>query len=279
MILFNEPEERIPKPPKKPKKKPIKNIEDNTNCEIVERTIANEFEDQIEDLYSISQARYPRNEIKFSPSQLCQCNRAIFYVNCNAQADTQEQQIGWRGRIPRNGEGIHEAYQKDLKLMPKKLAENNLPCRFKMLEVEKVLRRTFDIEGAKVTLSGRCDGLMVDTETGAMLVWEFKTKDKLSNLTKIKDPSPYIEQCIAYAAVLEVYDIIIQIESLQKPQWGRIDSKDMKYFHVEITKDQVDKMLARLAKIVRAVEAGIPPAKQPDKCLFCGYKDVCRKDG
>jgi CRISPR/Cas system-associated exonuclease Cas4 (RecB family) len=120
---------------------------------------------------------------------------------------------------------------------------------------------------------------MVDTETGAQIVWEFKTKDKLSNLAKIKEPSCYIDQCIAYAAVLEIYDIIIQIESLQKPQWGRVDSKDMKYFHVIITREQVDKMLARLAEIVRAVEAGKPPAKQIDKCTFCSYKEACRKDG
>jgi CRISPR/Cas system-associated exonuclease Cas4 (RecB family) len=279
MNLFNEPEPRTPKAPKKPRSNPVVNVEDNAPCETMDRTLADEFEDQIENLYSLPQVRYPRNEIKFSPSQLAQCNRAIFYANSNAKADPHEPQVGWRSRIPRNGEGVHECCQKDLRVMHKKLTDNNFPCRFKMVETEKVLRRTFNVDGAKVTLSGRCDGILVDTETGQMIVWEYKTKDKLSNLTKIKDPSCYILQCIAYAAVLDIYDVIIHIETLQKPSWGRVDAKDTKYFHVQVTRKQCQEMLERLAKIVRAVEAGIPPKREPDKCLFCSYKTVCKGEG
>ena len=278
-LLFNDPGERKPSPPKKPRTKPADSQQENSPCEKMKRTLADEFEDQIEDLYSIPQVRYPRNEIKFSPSQLSQCDRAIFYANSNAKADPPTPQVGWKNRVPRNGEGIHECTQKDLKVMHTKLKDANLPCRFKMQEVEKVLRRTFDVDGTAVTFNGRCDGILLDMETGQLVVWEFKTKDKLANLTKIKDSSPYIHQCIAYATVLDIYDVILHVETLQKPQWSRDDAKDTKYFHVQVTREQCEDLLKRLAKIVRAVEAKIPPKKEPEKCMFCLYKNVCREDG
>ena len=165
-----------------------------------------------------------------------------------------------------------------MKVMHTKLKDNKLPCRFKLLEVEKVLRKTFVVDGTPVTISGRLDALLLDTHTSEIIIWEYKTKDKLSGLTKIKDATPYLMQCISYAAVLEIYSCILQIESLQKPAWGRIDAKDSKYFHVQVTPEQVEALLNRLAIIVRAVIANKPPAKQVDKCLFCSYKTTCRKD-
>lgn len=282
-MLFNDPTPRTPKAPKTSSKttksKAVAVAKEYLESKPKERTLADEFEDQIEMLYSIPQTRYPRKEVKFSPSQLGQCDRELFYVNSNAPADLQEPVVGWKARIPRNGEGIHECTQKDLKVMHTKLKENGLPCRFKMQETERALRREFDVDNTRVVISGRCDGILLDQLTGQLVVWEFKTKDKLTNLTKIKDPSPYILQCIAYAAVLEIYDVILQIETLQKPQWSRDDARDMKYFLVQVNPEQCDQLLHRLAKIVRAVEAGVPPAKEMDKCMFCSYKNVCREDG
>ena len=168
--------------------------------------------------------------------------------------------------------------QADMRLMHAKLTEHNLPCRFKLLDTEKVLRKTFDVDGTPVTISGRLDALLLDTQTSEIIIWEYKTKDKLSNLAKIKDATPYMMQCISYAAVLEIYSCILQIESLQKPAWGRVDSKDSKYFYVQVTPEQVAQLLHRLASIVKAVEAKKPPKKQPDLCMFCQYKNTCRKD-
>ena len=244
-----------------------------------ERTLADEFQDQIEALYSIPQKTWPRKEIKFSPSQLGKCGRELFYLNTNAQQDAPKPVTPWKGRVPRNGEGVHQVTQKDYLEMHKKLAENNMPVRFVMKEVEKVLRREFVVDGSKVLISGRCDGILLDTKTGQLIVWEKKTKDKSSNLTKIKDPSDYILQCIAYAAVLEIYDVILEVESLQKPQWSRDDAQDTKYFHVQVTKEQVDKLLHRLAKIVKSVETGVVPPKETDKCMFCSFKTRCQGDG
>jgi CRISPR/Cas system-associated exonuclease Cas4 (RecB family) len=241
--------------------------------------LADDFEDQIEMFYSLPKIKYPRKEIKFSPSQLGLCGRELFYLNSGAEADPHEPIVGWKARIPRNGEGVHEVRQKDLLTMPKQLNDNGLLCRFQMRETEKVLRRSFDVDGTIVTFSGRVDGILLDVETGQLVIWEFKTKDKASGLSKVKDPSPYIMQCIAYAAVLEIYDVILHVESLQKPQWSRDDAKDTKYFHVQVSKEQCDELLQRLAGIVRAIETGIPPAREFEKCRFCSYKNACREDG
>lgn len=244
-----------------------------------ERTLADEFQDQVDALYSIPQKPWPRKEVKFSPSQLGKCGRELFYLNTNAQADPPKPVTPWKGRVPRNGEGVHNATQKDYSEMHIKLANNGMPCRFKMQQVEQVLRREFMVDGSKVVLSGRCDGILLDTETGQLIVWEKKTKDKSSNLTKIKDPSAYILQCIAYATVLGIYDVILEVESLQKPQWSKDEAQDTKYFHVQVTREQCDELLHRLAGIVKSIETGVLPQKELDKCMFCSYKNICQGDG
>lgn len=273
-MFFTDPTERSVTKPKKAKERSVEPIEEKP------RTPADDFHDQIEMLYSIPQKNWPRKEVKFSPSQLGKCARELYYLNTNAPLDPPQPVTPWKARLPRNGEGVHQATQRDYLEMHKKLQEAGLDWRFKMIEVEKPLRGEFKVNGFKVVISGRCDGILQDRLTGDLFVYEKKTKDKASNLTKIKEPQPeHILQGIAYALALKIPRVIFEIESLQKPQWSRDDGVDQKHFFVQVTDEQCDELLERLAGIVRAIEKVEVPPKELDRCTFCNYKEVCASDG
>lgn len=269
-IYFNEQEENQDlKKAKRPKQEVV----------VPERTVADDFHDQVEIFYSLPRKPWPRKEVKFSPSQLGKCDRELYYMNIEAPVDPQELLIPWRARIPRNGTGVHEVTQNDYKEMKAKLEAAGYPCRFVFTDFERIGRRVYNVDGAKVVISGRCDGVMLDTESGEHLLWEKKCKDKRSNWTKMKEPQEeHILQAIAYYLLFGIRECVFEIEVLQKPQWSKINETDIKYFYHETTDEEAQGLLKRLANIVAAVEAGEPPKRQPDKCMFCPYKNHCRED-
>lgn len=261
----------------KPKRRSPRFIEEEK--EIVERTIADEFHDQVELFYSIPRKVYPRTEIKFSPSMVNKCSRELFYQNTNAPSDVAPKVVPWKARVPRNGEGVHQVTQTDYLKMDQVLADAGLPCRFKMLEVEKTGRKEFDVNGIKVVLSGRCDGVLIDLDDGTKIIYEKKTKDKMSNMKKIKEPQDdHKAQAICYSLLFDTPRCIFEYEALQKPKWSDDDGEDQRHFFFESNEDLEEELLYRLAEIVQSIEAGTPPDREYGKCGFCPYKEKCGKD-
>lgn len=242
------------------------------------RTPADDFHDQIELLYSLPREVYPRKEVRFSPSGVTKCARELYYMNTDAVVDEYQIITPWKQRLPRNGEGVHEITQKHYLKMHKKLLDAGVDCLFKMEKAEIIGRKEFDVDGTKIVLSGRCDGCLID-RNGVRYIWEKKTKDKMKNFKKIKEPQDdHKAQVVCYSLIFGIPRTIFEIESLEKPAWNKDSESDIKHFYFESTEEMEQELLHRLATIVRAIEAKKPPAPEHDKCMFCCYKEQCRKD-
>lgn len=243
------------------------------------RTPADDFHDQVEKFYSLPREQYPRFEVKFSPSGVTKCARELYYMNTGAHQDEQMNITPWKVRLPRNGEGAHIVTQKDYLEMHKKLFKAGIQYQFKMEKTEVTSKKTFDVDGVKVTLSGRCDGILT-TENGIQYIWEKKTKDKMKNLKKLKEPQDdHKAQVVCYSLLFKIPRTIFEIESLQKPDWNKDEEEDQKHFYFESTPEMEQALLKRLASIVKMIEAKKLPSPEYDKCMFCSYKTQCRNDG
>ena len=265
-LLFNEPGERSSKIPRK-------SVEPERP-----RTIADDFHDQIEDLYSIPQEYWPRKEVRFSPSMVAKCERELYYLNVDAEKDPPQPAVPWKNRLPRNGEGVHQVTQKDYLAMPDKMKKHGKTYNFKMLQTEVIGRKVFEVDGVMVVISGRCDGILLHRD-GRRFIWEKKTKDKRKNLQKIKEPQDdHKQQVVAYSLIFDIPGTIFEYEALEKPPWMKDVSDDMKHFYVESTSEMEQKLLTRLAGIVKAIESKQVPPKDLYKCMFCSYKELCAKE-
>lgn len=268
--LFNEPDKLM-----------SKKAEDIISEDLT-RTPADEFHAQVEDFYKINRRRTLRNgDIRFSPSGVTKCGRELYYYNLDTPADEENIKVTpWKQRIPRNGEGIHQVTQNDYLEMHDIMTGAGVPFKFRMLEVEKTARKEFDVNGVKVVISGRCDGILQDIETGLLYIWEKKTKDKYANFKKVTEPTDANKaQAVCYSLLFEIPRIIFEYESLQKPRWTKDEEKDQKHFYFEVTKNMEEDLLKDLAEIAQAIDEKTPPYRELDKCMFCHYKTQCKIDG
>lgn len=253
-----------------------------------DQTLADEFAAQVEAFYSLPRPAHERKEIVFSPSGVCKSLRELYYINTNAPQD-EEPLVAWRERLARNGTGVHEVTQQDYMEMERRLNKAGIPTKFRFLEAEIKGERSYMVGKYKVKLRGRSDGkigvLDDDGNVTEVIGWEKKTKDKRKNINKIlKDGQPQEEhrqQAVAYFLIFGIRKWIFEYESLQKPDWSDTEPEkpDIKHFYVEVSDEEAKALLIRLAKVVKAIEEGVVPPCEPEKCGFCRYKNQCLKDG
>jgi CRISPR/Cas system-associated exonuclease Cas4 (RecB family) len=225
------------------------------------------------------QKRPKRNgDIRFSPSGVTKCGRELYYYNLD-YATEETRLTPWKQRVPRNGEGGHIVTQEDYMKMHSIMTEAGVSCKFKMVATEIIARKEFDVDGVKVVINGRCDGVLED-ENGVKYIWEKKTKDKMTNFKKVKEPTEAnYGQAVCYSLIFGIPRTIFEYESLQKPKWSEDDAIDQKHFYFEVTPDMEKDLLTDLAEIAEAIEKRVPPPTEPEKCMFCSYKKQCAQDG
>lgn len=253
-----------------------------------DQSLAELFNKQVEAFYSLPDKREPRTEVYFTPSGVTKCLRELYYENTNAPRD-ETPEVPWKKRVPRNGTGVHEVFQRDLAKMEERLKEAGHPVFFRFLEAEIKAERSFKVGDVVVKLKGRADGQLglLDDEGNVVKVvgFEFKTKDKRKNLNKIlKAGQPQFEhqmQATAYYLIFGISDWIFSYESLQKPDWSddNPEKPDLIHFYFKVNPIEARNLLKRLAKVVEAVEKSEPPEPELDKCSFCPFKNQCAKDG
>ena len=251
-------------------------------------SLAANFSAQVDAYYALPRKRSPRTEIVFSPSGVTKCARELYYMHTDAPQD-DEPRIPWRERLPRNGEAVHTATQRDYLEMEQKLRAAGLPVKFRFLEAEISGERSYVVDGYKVTIRGRCDGRIGVLDAGGSvieeIIWEKKTKDgrtKLNKIAKSGQPQPeHRSQAVAYALIFGVKKYLFEYESLQKPDWGDIypDKPDQFHVLVEISREEALLLLQRLSGVVEQIESRTLPEPELGRCGFCVFHGQCSLDG
>lgn len=259
-----------------------------------DQTLAALWKAQVDAFDSIPQHYPERTRVKFSPSGSTKCLRELYYANMNAPQDT-EPSNPWKRRMARNGTAFHDGIQKDYSRMAGKLKELGLDVYFEPVEWEltgeKTISVNLDGKSYDVVLSGRCDGMLRYIgevipgiiEHGEVILLEFKSKDKLTNLKKVAKlgaQDDHKAQVISYSLIWGIDTSIIHYEALQKPKWSEpADALDWSVWQYKVSEMDKRTLLRRLATVVKHVEEGTLPPAETSKCAFCPFKGQCAKDG
>lgn len=261
---------------------------------VQDQTVASLWHQQV-NAHDSAPQHYPvRRRIKFSPSGATKCLRELFYANTNAEQDTASVSP-WKKRMARNGTAFHEGIQGEFTDMVKRLQDAGKLVNFEVVEWElvgnKVITVTLDGETFEVELDGRCDGMLKYVgesipgliENGDLVLLEFKSKDKLTNLKKVAKmgaQDDHKAQVVCYSLIWGINRALIHYESLQKPKWSAPDNEiDMYVEAYTVSEMEQRAVLRRLATCVRHIKKDTLPPAETNKCSFCPFKGRCAKDG
>lgn len=223
--------------------------------------------------------------VYFSPSGASKCSRELYYKAIKTKKDDIVA-YPYQKRWTRNGNAIHDAVQRDLLYMERELedapfkvarTETGLPKWEENIKTFKVIEHNGETFG----LYGMSDGILIDTETGKEVGFEFKTKSTTIGAVgnyKMKDAQEgHKLQCTAYKILFGVDEHLIMYESLAKDKWtANADAKlDFRVFYHEVSDKDVKALLDKYSEITKAVKEGKAPEPEKDKCIFCPYKTTC----
>lgn len=239
------------------------------------------------DLQQIAERKDYPDLPRFSPSGASKCDLELYHI-ANKLPVEQTEMFPYHNRWTRNASAVHEAIQRDMLYMDKelddprfsvKLLENGLPAWERNIHTSKEIYHN----GQRFLISGMCDGLLIDNETGETVIFEIKTKSTTIAAVgdyKMKDiQDSHKLQGICYSILFmgdpfEDRDDkeIFLYESLAKDWWTKNEAArpDVRTFQLKITLADRLSVLDRFASIVAMKEA---PSHDDCDNFFCGIKE------
>lgn len=248
------------------------------------------------------------NLILFNPSGASKCPRELFYKLVKMEED-KSGNVPFQKRWTRNSTAVHKAIQRDLLYMDKYLSNYHFrvaraeelpsieidPSRFTLPAWENNILTTkmFSYGGYTFAIRGMMDGNLIYKPEKKLIGFEIKTKSTtIASVGDYKLRTPmdsHIEQCVCYSLLFRgdpldinrVDTFIIFYESVAKDQWskGKDARPDLKAFEVHVNYEDRIRLLDKFATVCEYVANGEIPVGNFDKCLFCGYKNICQGEG
>lgn len=223
--------------------------------------------------------------VMFSPSSASKCERELALKAMKTTKDSKPM-FPYQQRWVRNSSAVHEAVQRDLLYMTKKMEDPSFKVVFTpeglpKWEKNNAQYKEFEHNGVKFAIAGMMDGQLIYTIDKSIVGFEFKTKtNSVAQVGhyKMKDASEqHKEQCIAYSLLFGLEEFIIMYEAVAKDQWNKGEEArtDIRTFYVKVKEQDRIKLLDKFARVTKLVQADQLPECEPDKCLFCEYKNVC----
>jgi CRISPR/Cas system-associated exonuclease Cas4 (RecB family) len=249
----------------------------------IERSI---LQDEISALNG-EKARFEK-VMTFTPSSASKCERELYYKASRFVKD-ESLLLPYQRRWTRNGSAVHRAVQKDLLYAEKYL---EVP-RFTVLRTKTgkpawerniALIKQFEHNGIRFQVYGMMDAVLLYMLDNSKIGFEFKTKSTTIGAVgtyKMKDAADYHkEQCIGYSLLFGLNEFLLVYESLAKDSWmkGEEAKEDIRAFYYEVTEDDRGKMLDKFAGVATKFYNREVPEFDPNKCLFCSYKEKCEID-
>lgn len=219
----------------------------------------------------------------FTPSSISNCERSHILKanNCEKNISTFPYQQRWL----RNSLSVHQAIQKDIFYFNKMDYRLVIDRDTKGNPLwEHNLKDIYYVDYIPVV--GMMDGILLDTQTGKQIGFEFKTKSNTlyqCGEKSLRYPNAkHIEQCVLYSIIFNISDFIICYECVAKDYWnkGKEAKKDIVAFDLKIDKETRAEMVTKMKRIYADYKNNIiPEVETGDHCMFCNYTDKCREVG
>ena len=226
----------------------------------------------------------------FSPSSASACPRALYHKLKKHKKDVQDptpHQRRWTAMGTLTGDLIQReillAERHMKKLCGKEprfvigITEEKYPAFEDFVFVQKVIEHN----GETFSIVGTGDGLMVDKETGELVMLEVKSKSEgasKTNYTQMKSAKQdHIDQVTCYSIMYETRTGIITYLNLSKQKWMADEetlekNPDLRAFDVNVTDGMQQLILDKFADITRRARENDPPLPDLTSWMFNDYK-------
>lgn len=214
----------------------------------------------------------------FKPSGIGGCTRGLYYQLKGESPDGDSSTYNMIG-IGESGTDRHERLQNYVKRMKK----NGINCkwvnvgtylrRHKVTDPEVVEKKGNETKlySHKYNMRFMCDGLI--QYNGEYYIIEIKT-ESTHKFNRHQEPWPSHKlQATCYSMTIGVPKVIFIYEDR--------DNCTKKGYLVEVTEPMIERVESIINTVNWYVEQNqVPPmAEEPSKCMYCNYKNQCRKDG
>ncbi|WP_431819222.1 hypothetical protein LWL40_27645 (plasmid) [Bacillus thuringiensis] len=237
----------------------------------------------------------------FSPSSANSDSREL-YMKMMKEPRDQEEGQAHQGRWRRMGSAYGDMLQRDLlfieKHWEKEFGEKPpfVPYyvtvngrRYPAWEKFSQEIKHIEHNGRTISILGQCDGILVDTSTGELVILEIKSKQTTSAQTGYYSMKQVGEdherQTILYSELYEDYGIsagVVLYGNMSKKSWNMDKQEyesnpDMRAFEVEMTNEGRTELLDKFEQVLIAVENKKPPKFDIMKFTFNNYKEATVK--
>ncbi|MED1350596.1 hypothetical protein P4U51_30025, partial [Bacillus paranthracis] len=143
--------------------------------------------------------------------------------------------------------------------------------------------------GQLVSILGQCDGILVDTKTGELVLLEIKSKQTTSAQTGFYSMKEVGEdhkmQSITYSMLYKDFHIskgIVLYGNLSKKAWimseeDYIANPDLRAFEIDFEEEVQNRIMDKFKHILDCVDAKTPPKFDVTKFTFNSYKEATVK--
>lgn len=237
----------------------------------------------------------------FSPSSANSDSRELYMKMIKAPRDQEEGQAH-QGRWRRMGGAYGDMLQRDLlfieKHWEKEFGEKPpfVPYyvtvngrRYPAWEKFSQEIKHIEHNGRTISILGQCDGILVDTATGELVILEIKSKQTTSAQTGYYSMKQVGEdherQTVLYSELYEDYGIssaVVLYGNMAKKSWNMPKDEyeanpDLRAFEVELSNEGRTELLDKFEQVLIAVEKEQPPKFDIMKFTFNNYKEATVK--
>lgn len=212
----------------------------------------------------------------FKPSGISGCIRSLYYQLVGAKVDEVSSGVNLIG-ICESGTDRHERIQNYVQQMEK----HNVDCKWldvgeylkknKIKDpqvIEKVGNET-KLYSKKYNMRFMCDGLI--QYKGELYILEIKTESTYKHNKHTTAWPEHIMQATCYSMTLNVPNVLFLYEDR--------NTCSKKGYLVTVTPQRVKFVENKIDTVNKHLKSNTVPPRELDKCMYCNYKDQCRKDG
>lgn len=255
-----------------------KDIMKMVNAKAKATTTGEEFVADIERYMQISKAPYTPG-LTVKPSMLGGCFRQQFFVLNGVEQDPGKLQQPSMISIQESGTDRHERIQNycqdaahfNLPIIWVDPVEEVAKANLKGIHTEIVRRDGNELlcYNKDYNLRFKCDGIII--YKGVKMILEIKTEEHFKFTSRVCADPKHAYQGRCYSMCFGINQVMFLYENR--------NYTTRKAYQVEITDSEITDVKQRITNLLDYQTKQLVPPKEKDKCVYCDYKQECKKYG